>query len=127
MKGYLENYINDELKINCNMLIGTIELDMLLEYLKNLVETNEYKDQYNVLVDIREAKMPDFLARMDEFINFFKSTSGAINWNRKCAILTSKTDDVVISELLRYRMENLHFHLRVQVFSTREAAFFWLI
>ena len=106
MKGYLENHINHELKINYNILIGAVDLNMLLEYLENLVESSEYKDNYNILVDIREAEMPDFLARMDEFINFFKASSGAINWSRKCAILTSKVDNVVISELLRYRMEN---------------------
>ena len=126
MKSNIENHIDPDLQINYNILKGTVVLDMLLDYLKNLVAAPGYNDTYNVLVDIREGDFPDFFERMDEFIQFFLSSPKEINWRRKCAIVTANKQHAVISFWLKDKMEKLKFDLFVEVFSTEEAAVKWL-
>lgn len=126
MESYLQNKVDRELQINSNILKGTVDVDLLLNYLKNLVKAPDYNETYNVLVDIREADMPDFYVRINEFIQFFCNTSNEINWNRKCAIITSNPQQVVLSKLLEYEMDKLSSYLKINVFSTKEAALYWL-
>ena len=126
MESHIQNKVDLELQINFNILKGTVGVDNVLNYLKNLVKAPDYHETYNVLVDVCEADMPDFYERINEFIQFFCNTSNEINWKRKCAILTSNPQQVVISKLLEYEMDKRCSELKINVFSTQEAALYWL-
>lgn len=126
MKPNIDNIINHDHRINYHILKGVVELDLLLNYIKNLVPSPGYNDGYNILVDIREADMPDFFDRIDEFIQFFLNSPKEINWKRKCAIVTTNEKHAVISIWYKHKMEKLNFDLFIEVFSTEEAALDWL-
>jgi hypothetical protein len=113
-------------RVNINVLKGTINLETFVAHLKRNFANTNYSDQYAILVDIREAELPDFLGKMHEFIDFIQQASKETSLKRKCAIVTSTPRDVVIGEMLRLRLEEINFDLKVSIFSSREAALYWL-
>lgn len=126
MDGAVDFYINDELQTKIYILKGTIEIDFLIEKLRIALNQKKFNQTYNILVDIQEAELPDFIGRMYEFIDFCVAVSKNINMNRRCAILTAKPSDVVVAELLRMRFGKINFELKIGVYSTLEAANDWL-
>lgn len=126
MESNISNYADHSRRINFNILKGIITLEKLEEYLKNRFVSEGYHADYNILVDIREAELSDFYPKMEVFANYFINSSEATNWKRKCAIVTSTPEEVVIIEILKDKLKSRNFDLILEVFSTTEAALFWL-
>ncbi len=126
MKPTIEYRVNHELKINQDIIKGRFTLEEILQHRWTELKKADYNDSYNMLVDIREAELIDFLQRMEEFVSFVKEVSIDKNMKRKCAFLTSKPIDVVLAEVSKLYLKNLDTGIKIETFSTEEAAIDWL-
>lgn len=119
-------FSDDDQKINYSILKGTIKIDVYKRLLKKVFTDRNYKDNYHILIDIREAEFPDLLENKDDFSKFLIESAKFLSWKRKCAIITSNPKNVVIAEILKYDLQKQNVRFLVEVFSTYEATSFWL-
>ena len=85
---------------------------------------SDYKPDYSLLVDIREAT---FIIDIKDYLNIlgiFKDLPGKQK-NKKFALLTTTPQQVAFSTIFSQHMKS-NFPLTVEVFSTYEAAVNWL-
>lgn len=126
MKATLEFSNNHQLKTVIHVLKGTVSTDQILSHLKEKLNSPEFRDDYHILVDVRQAELFDFHERMDDFANLINNFSQKINMKRRCAFLTDRPNHVVHSVLLISKLESQKTGMIFSVFSTEKAAYNWL-
>ena len=103
---------------------GPVSWTDLVEMKRNEVAEPNYNPNYSVITDVREAilNLSD-LDNVSQYIDFLKSNIKSIG-NRRTAILTTNTEQVIFSELLKAMNENLPISLKTV--STYDGVFEWL-
>jgi hypothetical protein len=125
MEGILKYRFDHEHKLVIETYRGTIELMQFIEYEKEKTNNPEYDDSYSIFIDIRDAifKFSDEEKKL--FYETILDIASTMNMNRKCAFLTTNPSEVASSVLFKLRATHLT-SMRVEIFSTEEAALNWL-
>lgn len=126
MKTFLNYSIDHELKINYNVIKGEVNLETVIQHEQNRLSSSEFNEKYNTLVDIRGAKLLNFMEDIGKFVGFFDNKKDLINLNRKCALVTNTPSELVHATLFSLGMEKKDVKMKFKVFSTIEAAKNWL-
>lgn len=121
-----EYRVDPFLKINYEKIIGEVSILDIIKLKKEIVYSDDYQENYNLIVDIREATFTDFIQNIPQFTEFIIEISKFRNMNRKCAFLTTKPVDVVNSELVKLNLDKLNIGIKMEIFSTENAALEWL-
>ena len=110
-------------KIIVEYLSGNIDWSDYLEMKKQELSDPNYKPNFNVITDIRDVKNDkEDLEGIENYVNFLNGNTSAIG-QRKTAILTDSSKQVVHSEILKHMIDNLPMDLKTV--STYHAAFEW--
>ncbi|PLX05378.1 MAG: hypothetical protein C0594_07600 [Marinilabiliales bacterium] len=104
---------------------GEIRLTELIEHEKTKFNDPEHNDSYSIFVDLRNSKFVLTDQDKEMIFKLIKEYTAKINAKRKLALLTYSPEEVVTSELLKRRMSKLT-NLRLEIFSTENAAYKWL-
>ncbi len=121
-----ESKIDHRLKLIHEKVIGKVTVDEIIKYRAKRINSPGYIDTYNILLDISEGELVDFLKNMGHYIDFIKQISGRINLKRKFAILTSKPFDVAYAELFNVKITELNLGAIIKTFSEEKNALYWL-
>lgn len=102
---------------------GVVNGQDLINYKKRMADDSSFSSSFNVLVDIRDSIYKEKLSGVANYVSFLK-TRPDIAGNRKVAVLTNRTNQVVIA----FMYQNMQQDLKqiVEVFSTLEAIKNWL-
>ncbi|MEZ5103602.1 MAG: hypothetical protein R2757_03850 [Draconibacterium sp.] len=121
-----DSIIDHELRIIREKVIGRVTVDEIIKYRDEKTSSPEYLETYNILLDISNGEIVDFLDNMHFYIEFLIQLSKRINFKRKYAILTAKPMDVVHAHLFIERMEELKLGTFIKAFSEEKNALGWL-
>jgi hypothetical protein len=126
MNNKFDSYTDHELKLIREKVIGRVTVDEIIKYRHEKTNSPEYVETYNMLLDISEGEIIDFLENMPLYIEFLIQLSKRINFERKFAILTARPMDVVYSHLFMEKMEELKLGTQIRAFSEEKNALKWL-
>jgi hypothetical protein len=125
MESILKYRFDHENKLIIESYRGTVGLMHFIEYEKEKTNNPEYNDSYSLFIDIREAIFQFSYEEKKIFYKTIMDIASKMNMNRKCAFLTTNPLEVASSVLFKLRAMRLT-SLKVEVFSTEEAALNWL-
>lgn len=126
METNFEFLVNHHLEVVFHIFKGEITTEQILKHLNGVIFSPEHRDDYNILIDIRDATLVDFIEKLDEFAFLLQSITGKINMDRSCAFLTDKPEHVAYSTLFIFKLEDQRTGMRFSIFSTYQAALNWL-
>jgi len=110
-------------KIIIEHLHGFITWSDILAMKKEEASKPNYNPNYNLITDVRDVEIDtDDLEGMNKYLNYFKIDTKAVG-NRKTAILTNSSRQVIHSEILKFKTDSLPMDLKTV--STYDAAFEW--
>jgi hypothetical protein len=117
--------IDHNLKIIKNTYSGIITKEDLANVWRYLLSLKEFKElKYNLLSDYRKSNFNISIKEEDGMFLFLMSIKNILNGKKEGAIL-SNPKDTALSLLLQMKTyESIGF--MVKIFSTEEAALFWL-
>ncbi len=119
--------VHHYLKINHETLSGEITVDEIVTHRWNMMTSPGYRDDYKMLVDVRNASFFNFIDDLPVFVDFAKKASACFNLNRKCAFITSKPEHVAYAEILKLGLSKIENCYIIDTFSTETAAINWLL
>ena len=105
---------------------GEITISELVERQKQKISHPLHNANFNILVDLRGVSITDFNKNYHTFPSFFSHSNKSLNTTRKCAVITSTPNEVVIAELLTYLSQKVADKINFVIFSSEEAAVKWL-
>lgn len=105
---------------------GEITISELVELQKQKINHPMHDASYNILVDLRGVSITDFSKNYHKFPSFFIHSHKQLNTTRKCAVITSTPNEVVIAELLTYLSQKAANKINYIIFSSEETALNWL-
>ena len=114
-----------KLKIIFERIKGEITFDEIFSYQKNIISDPEYNSSYSIYSDIRDLNFKLSQTEIITMFNLLKEVTSEKNIDKKCAFITNKPQEVVNSELIKFRMKKFS-SINIKTFSTKEAAFQWL-
>lgn len=118
-------HILPDLNLIIECYIGDFEFKDIFECKKLEIKDPEWRDNYDVLGDIRKGKIS--LTSQDiENLNTYYQGNKEIIAQRKSAVLTDRPSQVVFGTLLRDYTKLKESLVIPNVFSTTEAALSWL-
>lgn len=115
------------LQINHEIISGEITIQDIIAHRSKIMNDSVYRDDYKILVDVREATFVNFLADLPQFIGYIKKAAKQFNLCRKCAFITSGPEHVAFAEILKSHLAEMENHYIIKVFSTEAAALNWLL
>jgi len=125
MPGGRMEYKSDHIKkLAFNTLFGDITLDFLRVELSLLWTSIDFKPDYSVLIDVRQANLKMEIKDFPDIIRIFADMPST-EINRKFALLTSTPQQVAYSTMFGQSLRK-KYPLNVEIFSTYEAALSWL-
>jgi len=123
--GCITCFWDNENRIVQATCVGKINIDILHSELNRIWNSSDYKTSYNSLVDVRQAELEIEIKEFSKLIDIF-SNFPITQTEMKIAVLTSTPQQVALSTLFAQNVQ-MKYPLSIEVFSTYEAAFDWLI
>ncbi len=115
--------IIQEININLEYYSGITNVNDLVELRGQLSHEKQLNNQFNFIVDLRDAIFDLHSNVVEDFISYVKSTKDLL-WKRKTAILSSTPGQTAFSDL--YISESYNMPMKVRSFSYLESVINWL-
>lgn len=111
-------------KLIIEHLSGPVGWNDLVKMKSKEVEEPDYNPNFNVITDIRKAILDlNNLDEVNKYVEFLNNNEKSVG-NRKTAILTDSSEQVIHSEILRVMKNDLP--INIKTVSTLEAVFTWV-
>lgn len=120
----IEYQVDNTLELGFTTLYGEFDSASLKSELMRIWNSDQFKQNYSVLIDICKASFSGDSKDFPDFLKIFLTMPGN-NINRKFAVLTETPQQVAYSTMFA-QFVKARFPLTVEIFSTREGAMTWL-
>jgi hypothetical protein len=115
--------VDEKREIIIHKHTGLIELEEIGEFWKELLKMEEFVELgYNLLSDYRDCEF-NFSDDLEGIVNFLEPLKDIVTGKRE-AVITTNPKTVALCSLFEF--ENYKINFKVKVFSTEDAALFWL-
>lgn len=118
--------INSEQKIVYENIRGFLKLEELIEFKKNEAADPDFNPTFSVITDFQKASFEFSQKEIGKTIQFFnKNYQNHLSFH-KCALITSKPIQVVVSKLFELKIKKL-LKGQFKIFSSYKTALSWII
>lgn len=102
---------------------GDVDISIIKKVMLKISNESDYSPKYAVINDVRDCSLKIKIDEIEKYIDYLKNELGIIE-SRKILFLTSKPNEVVITQLFSDNISKNS--ILGQVFTTSEAAMAWL-
>ncbi len=125
MKGKYRVIFCSDVKLTIELFEGDIYLKHLLQLLDDQLAHKAYDRSFNVITDVRAARLHITAVDMDQLIRYI-AENGLMNIKKKVALLTKEPNHVVASTLFSLNMKDSNAEHLINIYSTVDAVMDWM-